>query len=242
MTAKEIAFDKYLLRGAYHWGNVSWNPFRRNPYVLGRYRNILSLLASRLGEMPHKPKTLEVGCGDGVLSCLMAKEGMEVSAIDSSELAIDYAKNKAEGARLTVDFRVASAYSLPYESNVFDAVVSSDVVEHLQDVDAYLSEIKRVLVPGGVAVISTPIRFTHTPIDQLHVCEWYPSEYIVLINAVFPDSKFYKSHPLVWMELLKASSWEKLLVVLLSYLSNPFEGFHTRFAHSTLQYSVSVKQ
>lgn len=241
MTNCEIEFDKYSRRGAYHWANVSLHPLKRNPFVIGRYRNLLSLFKRQFKDGLQGKKVLEVGCGDGVLSCWLSRRGGDISAIDTSSLAIGYSREKALQFNLHIDLRVASAYKLPYESGIFDAVVSSDVIEHLRDVDLYLNELKRVLKPGGVAIISTPIRFTEKPIDPLHVCEWYQSEYSAIIRAVFFNSSFYQSHPIFWMELLKVSFIGKVLVTCLSYFINPFEGFNTRFKVKALQYSVSIK-
>ena len=241
MTKTEIEFDKYSRRGAYHWGNISLHPLKRNPFVLGRYRNMLLLLKRQFGDDLRGKRVLEVGCGDGVLSCYMARQGSEVSAIDNSNLAIDYAKENSLRLKLAIDIRIASAYELPFEGEVFDAVVSSDVIEHLKDVDVFLKEIKRVLKPNGVAIISTPIRVTESLSDPLHVTEWFQSQFSAIIGAFFPNTACYYSHPVFWMELYKVSFIGKMAVTFLSYFVNPFEGFISRFEHKALQYSVSVK-
>lgn len=241
MNVHEIPFTKYSKRGAYHWGNVSYHPFKRNPFVVGRYANALSLLLQGLGAQYSGKRVLEIGCGDGVLSCLIARCGCTVVGIDNSDLAVEFARQSAAKRRLPVDFQVASAYELPFKDSSFDAVVSSDVVEHLRNPAGFLVEMRRILKPAGIAVVSTPIRFTESPIDPLHVTEWYPSEYASLVRTVFPDSKFFYSHPLFWLDLYKSSLIGKFSVVALSYILNPFVGFRSRFRYRALQYSLSTK-
>jgi len=142
---KEVReFQKYKTRGAYHWEQIGNHLLKRNIFVLGRYKNMVELVNN---EKVKGKKLLDIGCGDGVLSYLFAKEGYEVSGIDYSDIAIEFAKEKTKN--LNIDFRQGSAYELPFEDNSFDIVVSSDVIEHLEDMPLYLSEIKRVVKRGG---------------------------------------------------------------------------------------------
>lgn len=87
----EIIFDKYKTRGhGYHWGQIDKNPFKRNLYVLSRYKLIIDLLGDKIDNR----SIADVGCGDGVLSYLLAKKGARVTGIDNSAEAISYAKKK----------------------------------------------------------------------------------------------------------------------------------------------------
>ena len=240
MNSTEIEFTKYRQCGAYHWQDVSGHPMKRNAFVISRYKNVLSLLKEALGGSLKKKIILDVGCGDGVLSCWMAKEGAEVSGVDYSDIAIDCAKKKA--GKLRVSFRQADAYKLPFPDNYFDGAVSSDVLEHLSVVGDCLKEVKRVLKINGVLVTSTPIRFTEKPLDTLHVTEWFQSEFRELITRVFPRSEFYESHPLFWMELYKRSPYGRCVVNLVSFFKNPFKGFKKgKWKMMVMQYSVSTK-
>ena len=235
----EIEFKKYKTRGAYHWDQISRDPFKRNTFVLARYNSILTLTKCCFAEGMKGRKVLDVGCGDGVLSYLISRDGAIVSGVDNSEIAIQYARRKTQG--LGIEFRQSSAYDLPWEDKFFDAVVSSDVIEHVEDVDRYLSEIHRVVKPEGSVVISTPIRYTETPLDKMHVVEWFPEEFKRLITQIFPNSRFYQTHPLFWYELRRRSIRLNVLINILSLVKNPFEGFSTTFRYKVMQYSVSQK-
>jgi len=186
-------------------------------------------------------KLLDVGCGDGVLSYLFSKEGAKVYGIDYSDIAIEFARQKTKN--MGIDFRQGSAYELPYEDNFFDIVVSSDVIEHLEDVTEYLFEINRVVKMGGVVVISTPIKFTEFPLDKEHVVEWFPNEFKEVIENQFKNTKYYYSHPLALEQIYQAPYFGKqlgkILFNIVSLIKNPFFGFDSRFKYLMLQYSVS---
>jgi ubiquinone biosynthesis O-methyltransferase len=236
-----MQFEKYRIKGAYHWNDISINPSKRNAFVVARYGNIISLLKKHCNHNLKQKKILDLGCGDGVLSYLIAKEGAVVSGIDLSETAINFAKIKTKKRGLDIDFRQENAYELPFMDEEFDAVVSSDVIEHIEDVHIFLKEIHRVLKLKGVIVISTPIKFSENLSDRMHVTEWFPKEYQELIEEEFPDSQYFKSHPVFWLELFQRSKYFRLCINLLSLMRNPFSGFKNSFKYMALQYSVSFK-
>ena len=90
-------------------------------------------------------RVLEVGCGEGIL--LAAIKAEQKTATDISVLALRKTRE-----RTGAECAVAIAERLPYPDGVFDAVLSIGVMEHFIDDDAAMSEICRVLQPGGVCV------------------------------------------------------------------------------------------
>jgi len=96
---------------------------------------------------------LDLGCGTGRHSVWLAGAGATVTGVDFSEGMLEEARRKAgEGAVrfLAHDLR----QPLPFEDATFDLVVSGLVLEHLADLDAFFAEARRVLRPGGAAVVS----------------------------------------------------------------------------------------
>jgi len=194
-------FKKYITREAnFHWGQIGPGLRKRNIFALARYKNCIQLLENEV----KTGKVLDAGCGDGVFSYLVSKKGYEVSGVDLSKEAIDAAKEITKKKGQNIDFRVASVYELPYEDNYFDAVVSTEVIEHLDDVDKFLDEIKRVTKKEGTIVISTPIRLTREPLDPEHVVEWFEEDYKEIMDKYFEKPTLKTSHPVIYFDLYQA--------------------------------------
>jgi SAM-dependent methyltransferase len=95
---------------------------------------------------------LDLGCGTGRHSVWLAGRGAAVTGVDFSEGMLEEARRKAAG---TVRFLAHDLHlPLPFADGTFDRVVSGLVLEHLQGLDAFFAEARRVLRPGGLAVFS----------------------------------------------------------------------------------------
>lgn len=101
---------------------------------------------------------LEVGCGLGVLSTLLARSGARVHAFDLSPGSIEVARRRAElhGVSDAVELTVAAGEHMPYPDDRFDVVIGKGVLHHL-DVGLGAPELHRVLRPGGRAAFSEPL-------------------------------------------------------------------------------------
>lgn len=92
---------------------------------------------------------LDIGCGEGHNTRLLAKRGTHLIAIDISDVFIQYAK-KLEGKEpLGIEYKVASAVDLPFEDAAFDFAVAFMSLMDIPETDLVLSEAYRVLKPGG---------------------------------------------------------------------------------------------
>jgi len=96
---------------------------------------------------------LDTGCGEGRLLGLLAERGASVVGVDLSADAVAGAEQKLPSR---AGLLVGSVLALPFPDGVFDVVCSSEVIEHVTDPMLYLSELRRVLKPGGLCTISTP--------------------------------------------------------------------------------------
>jgi len=95
---------------------------------------------------------LVVGCGVGITPCYLAKRyGCRVVGIDLSERMIDRSNERAKrgGVEDRVEFRVADAQNLPFEDNIFDAVICESVLAFIEDKQGTVVEFARVGKPGG---------------------------------------------------------------------------------------------
>ncbi len=95
---------------------------------------------------------LDVGCGVGVTPCLIAKRyDCKVVGVDIVEGMVERCKERAKRNRLSdrVEFRVADAQDLPFEDDLFDAVITESVTAFPEDKQKAVSEYARVTKPGG---------------------------------------------------------------------------------------------
>ena len=116
-------------------------------------RRVLDLVELRSGQA-----MLDVGCGTGTLAIDAAarvSRACRVAGIDPAPRQIARARSKARRAGLAIDFRVAAVEALPFSDESFDVVTSTLMMHHLPDElrRLGLSEIRRVLRPGGRLVV-----------------------------------------------------------------------------------------
>ncbi|MEK7616895.1 MAG: class I SAM-dependent methyltransferase [Patescibacteria group bacterium] len=106
-------------------------------------------------QLKNMEKILDVGCGNGYYLNLLNKLGFELIlvGIDNDGRALKDARKLIRDNK--VKLISANANKLPLESRSFDKVILSEVIEHVEDEQKVLSEIYRVLKPGGVMVLTT---------------------------------------------------------------------------------------
>ena len=99
------------------------------------------------------PRVLDIGCGEGAFAAAMLDAGAHVVAVDIAEEPL----RRARSRRPELDLRlVAPDGPWPLDDASFDAVWAGEVIEHVADTAAWLSEVRRVLRSGGSLVVSTP--------------------------------------------------------------------------------------
>ena len=98
----------------------------------------------------RRPKILDVGCGTGANLLMLSKYG-DAEGVDISEDALAFCRERGLDK-----VRLGAGEKLPYEDGTFDLVTAFDVVEHMDDDLAGLREMRRVLRPGGRALLFVP--------------------------------------------------------------------------------------
>lgn len=150
-----------------------------------RYAMVLDVVKEKV--------VLDVACGEGYGSFLMAGVALSVEGVDISEEAIHHASSKYEKPSLR--FSLGSAIHLEFPDDSFDVVVSFETIEHLAEQEAMLSEIRRVLRPRGVLVISSPNRPIYSEEsgehNEFHVKELDFEEFDQLLRLYFPSVEYF---------------------------------------------------
>lgn len=138
-----------------------------------------------------KKRVLDVACGEGYGSAILSAGAATVTGVDIAPEAVKHARDRYGKPQL--EFVEASAAALPFADGSFDVVVSFETIEHHDRHDEMLDEIKRVLVPGGLVVISSPNKQYYSVetgyVNPFHVKELFREEFVALVNARFAQSR-----------------------------------------------------
>jgi ubiquinone biosynthesis O-methyltransferase len=121
---------------------------------LGRITDTIEeeLILDLVGPLPGK-RVLDVGCGDGALSVLLAGNGVEVTGLDIDPRMLDAARRRATEANVRAHFVAGNAAALPFAKGSFDIVTAIAVLCFVPDPDKVFGEMTRVLRPGGRLVV-----------------------------------------------------------------------------------------
>ena len=106
-----------------------------------------------LDEVRRGDRALDLGCGAGEFTAVLAEAGARAVGADVAEAAL----TRARAHHPELDFRLIPIDGpLPFEDNAFDLVWASEVIEHVADTGRWLSELRRVLAPRGRLLLTTP--------------------------------------------------------------------------------------
>ena len=115
-------------------------------------------------------RVLDIASGSGYGTKIIGRFAKAVTGVDNNEDAIKYAR--ANFAAENVTYKQGDGLAIPLEDSSVDVVVSLETIEHIEDYEAFLEELKRVLVPDGVAIISTPNDIESPKGNHYHVHEF----------------------------------------------------------------------
>ena len=107
---------------------------------------------------------LDIGCGEGHNTRLLAKRGAQVTAVDISEVFVRHAQGWEDQEPLGIDYRVASAVELPFPDSSFDFVTAFMSLMDIPEPDRVIAQVYRVLKPGGFLQFS----ISHPCFDTPH--------------------------------------------------------------------------
>lgn len=174
-------------------------------------------------------RVLDIACGSGYGSKILKRSGaFIVTGIDISQSTIDYAKNKYTDDGLK--FILGDILHIDFPDNSFDMVVCFETIEHINDYNKALSEIKRVLNGSGLLIISSPNRrltspgksINEPPNNKYHYIEFSKEEFTSLLSEYFRIMGLYGQRPINKVFLI--SCLENILRRSLPKLYSPGAG------------------
>jgi len=132
---------------------------------------------------------LDIACGEGYGTALLASRGSFVTGVDIAENAVAHARQKYRLPNL--EFRLGSCSKIPLPDSTIDLVVSFETIEHHDKHEEMLAEIRRVLQPDGLVVVSSPDKAIYTDKpdyhNPFHVKELYRDEFEALFRSRFKN-------------------------------------------------------
>lgn len=136
---------------------------------------------------------LDIASGEGYGSNLLAMLARSVIGVDIAEKAVFNARGKYRAKNLS--FQTGSCTAIPLPENCVDVVVSFETIEHHAEHEQMFKEIKRVLKPGGMLIISTPDKKNYSDVtgynNPFHIKELYTDEFRDLLKEHFFHSDIY---------------------------------------------------
>lgn len=159
-TIDQGEVDRFSAMAAEWWDPAGkFRPLHKiNPVRLAYIRDKVAAHYRR-DPKTHRPleglRILDIGCGGGLLSEPVARMGASVLGADASEKNIGIARTHAEQTGVPVDYRAVTAEALSEAGETFDVVLNMEVVEHVADVDFFISTCASMVRPGGLMLIST---------------------------------------------------------------------------------------
>jgi ubiquinone/menaquinone biosynthesis C-methylase UbiE len=139
---------------------------------------------------------LDVACGSGTGSTYLASRSAK--AVFGGDISKDALRDAKRWNKdwWRVAFILLDAEVLPFADNSFDVVVSFETIEHLKQLDRFLSECRRILKEGGFFICATPNKKVHSPlfrkpVNPYHLREFRSGELYQLLGKYFGSIELY---------------------------------------------------
>lgn len=196
--------------------NLPWTGERFLPALRGQIRYEHFHRYAMCSKVVSGKKVLDIACGEGYGSALLAQHALSVSGVDISDAAVAHARASYESKIDNVQFKQGSADAIPFPDASFEIVVSFETLEHLSTQEEMLDEIKRVLIPNGVLIISTPERAAYAEADgghnEYHVKELSGDEFSALVKSRFKNVDMYGQRlaTVGWVQSESNNTYESL--------------------------------
>ena len=181
------------------WNEDGFMAMLRTSVNPPRFDYFRKVIIDRLSLNPEHLAVLDVGCGGGFLAEQFAAIGCKVTGIDQSAPTLAAARSHAEMAGHMIHYVEGSGECLPFAAQQYDIVCCCDVLEHVDDIEVVMSEIARVLKPGGVFLYDTINRTLKSKLVAIKIAQDWPM------------SRFMPRDVHVWDKFIRPSELAKSL-------------------------------
>lgn len=199
-------------------------------------KQLLTILQEHTGKKYFKDwKLLDIGCASGIITQYLASYVSKAIGIDIDEHAISIArKNYSKQKNLT--FEIASGSKIPYENNFFDLVVCNQVYSYTSAPKKLLTEIYRVLKPGGICIFTGDnLLWLIENQYKLPFLHYLPRRLAEFYLKIFRYDKFYLGKYKTYWGIIKLFNRFKIEDYTLRILKNPENfGFNRLLKYKTL--------
>jgi ubiquinone/menaquinone biosynthesis C-methylase UbiE len=181
-------------------------------------------------------KVLDIACGEGYGTNLMAKKALHVTGVDIDNTSIENAKKKYTARNIF--FTTGSVLKIPATNNSFDIITCFETLEHIGEQEEMLAELKRVLTSTGILLISTPDRKNYSDKtgykNPFHKKELYEQEFKNLVSSYFSNTCFYGQSSYTGSMVLNEKQSD-----LQNYYSGDYESINIAAVEDTL-YLIAI--
>lgn len=187
---KEMVFNYRGGEAMLEWTGERYVPWMEPGEIhyehLHRYRFATEFVKGR--------KVLDLACGEGYGSFMMSQEAGEVIGVDLDEVTIRHAFSKY--IKENLKFIKGSITDIPIEGEkIFDVIVCFEALEHIEEHDELMKEVKRLLKEDGTFIVSTPNKYVYSDKadyqNPYHLRELYFDEFKTLLNNNFKNTLIY---------------------------------------------------
>ena len=132
---------------------------------------------------------LDIACGEGYGSFLISHKSKRVYGVDINEETIQFASQKYKNSNL--NFIKGSTSKIPLDDNTVEVITSFETIEHHDEHDEMMLEMKRVLKPDGIVIMSSPDKLYYSDERNykniFHIKELYKNEFKILVEKYFNE-------------------------------------------------------
>lgn len=206
---------------------------------------VVNIIEEQFGDLSAKI-ALDIGCHDGSMTKFMATAFKNITGVDTDLVIIELAKQYHHAENLT--FIGNDTSRLPFDDNSFDVVVGNHVLYYVDDLQAFLDELNRVLKPGGICYLSV-LNGSYTKLISISpsYSRKYLADILLKSSLNYGQPQTYKNYcsnfgqfqikdithnilsdPKKYSQ--NTNGWQKLILTLVSSLPDPVIRFIARLS------------